>query len=217
LPARPTDVRAKGRPIRRSVQEEESPIRGALGFQQRPLKRMPQESSPTSVELGTIGLPPEDRFVLTEAIRNRQRNPGGRRELPVGVRLPGLVSASAGATRGSSHQGDPVAVSWLSFARGTGGGAAATWRDIEVTTLASVRAVISPCRTGTEAAEARSGIDGPGFPSRGSFFPTDIPRRPSFGFGQEAANAGCPGRSAERCGCRVQKRLRKEPTKRSAA
>lgn len=178
---------------------------------------MPQESSPTSVELGTIGLPPEDRFVLTEAIRNRQRNPGGRRELPVGVRLPGLVSASAGATRGSSHQGDPVAVSWLSFARGTGGGAAATWRDIEVTTLASVRAVISPCRTGTEAAEARSGIDGPGFPSRGSFFPTDIPRRPSFGFGQEAANAGCPGRSAERCGCRVQKRLRKEPTKRSAA
>jgi hypothetical protein len=108
-------------------------------------------------------------------------------------------------------------VSWLSLARGTGGGAAATRRDIEVTTPASVRAVISPCRKGTEAAGTRSGNDGPGFPSRGTFFPAHIPRRPSFGFGQEAANAGCPGRSAERCGCRVQKRLRKESTKCSAA
>lgn len=149
----------------------------------------------TSVVLVTFGRPVEGRLLLTEAIWNRQRNPGGRSERPYGVLLSGLVPASVVATMGSTHHRTRLRWAGCPFARRTGGRLATARRGTETATPASAGIVISPCREGTVAVGFTSGSGGPGFPSRGWFFPTDTPRRPSYGFGQRQPTLDVQGRA----------------------
>jgi hypothetical protein len=119
------------------------------------------------------------------------------------VNGPVVFYCQTGSGFGRGHDGqhapqDPVAASRLSLARGTDGKLATAQHGTEVATPASAGVVILACREGTVAVGFTSGKGGglaflQGAGSSQWTLPVGVLR-----FRPEAANAGCPGKSAER-------------------
>lgn len=112
---------------------------------------------------------------------------------------------------------DPVATSWLSFARRTVGRSATARRGMQTMTLALARAVISPRREGTAATGSISDSSGLGFFSRGLAIPSRHSAEVALWLRSEAANAGVFREEHQRRSCGVPCEPRKEFTTYSAA